>query len=253
MNLQQKFLMDLVTKNVRIDKRGFEEYRKIIIEKDAVEKAEGSARVKIGETEVLAGVKLEVGEPFPDKPKEGVLITSAEFSPIASPDFEKGPPNAHAIELARVVDRGIRESKTIELEKLLIEEGKVWKVYVDIQIINHAGNLIDASALASIMALLNAKIPEYDGQKINYEKKGKKLPVKYKPVAVTLVKIGSNILVDANLEEEEIATARLTVTTKDNGNICALQKGGSAPFTFEELESAVELAKKKGDELRKLL
>ena len=245
--------MDLASKGMRLDGRKPDEFRKIVIEKDVIEKAEGSARVRMGETDVIVGVKFEVGEPFQDKPDQGVLMTSAEFSPVASPEFEKGPPSGEAIELARVVDRGIREAKVIELDKLFIEEGKVWKVFVDIQIVNHDGNLIDASALAAIAALWSTKMPEYDGTKIIYEKRTKKLPVRHKPVEVTLSKVGNNLFVDASLEEEGISSARLTLALKDDGNVCAVQKGGGMPFTIEELEQAMDIIKRKAEELRKLV
>lgn len=251
---QNQYLLELTSKGIRIDNREANEYRKILIEKDVIEKAEGSAEVKIGKTHVIVGVKLDVGEPFPDKPNEGALLVGAEFSPIASPEFELGPPGEDAIELARVIDRGIRESKAIETEKLCIEEGKkVWMVYVDINILDNFGNLIDASALASIVALLNTKIPGYAQDKIIHTKKTKKLPVKYKPIACTFTKIGEKIFLDPNLEEEKVTNARLTITTKDDGNICALQKGGVGKFSLEEIDNSLELAVKKGNELRKLL
>ncbi len=254
MILENEYLLKIVSEGEREDKRKFDEFRKISIEKNVVEKAEGSALVKIGDTQVMAGVKMEVGEPFPDTPNEGILIVNAEFSPIASPEFESGPPGEDATELARVVDRGIRESKAIDMEKLCIEEGKkVWIVFLDIYILDHHGNLIDAAALASLAALLNTKMPKYDGEKINYEEKTKKLPMRFKPIAITVVKINNHLLIDPSLEEEKVMDARLTVTTKEDGNICALQKGGSGGFTFEEIKQAIELSKKKGKELRKLL
>jgi exosome complex component RRP42 len=254
MDIQRDYILRLASEGKRIDKRGFEDFRKIEIEKNPIEKPEGSARVKMGETEVIVGVKLGVGEPFPDKPDEGVLIVSAELSPISFPEFETGPPREEAIELARVVDRGIREAQAIDTKKLCISPGeKVWTVFIDVQIINHDGNLIDAYSLASLAALLNARMPEYDGEKINYEKTAGPLPLKAKPVAVTVFRMpGGKLFADANLEEERVSEARLTVTTKEDGNVTALQKGGS-PMTLEEIESAIKLSVKKGKELRKLL
>ncbi len=107
MILQRQYLFNLASKGERIDRRKVDDYRKIVVEPGVIEKAEGSARVKIGDTEVLVGVKMDLGEPYPDKPDDGVMIVGAEFSPIASPGFETGPPDENAIELARVVDRGI--------------------------------------------------------------------------------------------------------------------------------------------------
>jgi exosome complex component RRP42 len=255
MILQPQYVANLASKNKRIDNRGLEDFRKVEVEKNPIPKAEGSAKVTLGDTVVLAGVKLGMGTPFADRPDEGVLMVNAEFSPIASPDFESGPPSEEAIELARVVDRGIRESHAIDLKKLCIEKGeKVWMVNVDIHILNHAGNLIDAAGLASITALWEARFPELKGDEINYDKKSsKKLPVASKPVPVTFIRVEGSYFTDPNLEEEDVMQARLTVTTKENGNIVALQKGGSAPLTQEEIGKLFDLAEKKSKELRKFI
>ena len=254
MIIQKQFISNLASRKMRIDKRGQEEFRPIEIETGVIAKAEGSARVRIGKTEVIAGVKIDVGTPFPDTPDEGVLIVGAEFSPIASPDFEKGPPAENSIELARVVDRGIRESKAIDTKKLCIKEKeKVWMIFVDIHILNHAGNLIDAAGIAAISALLTSKMPEYneESQKANYDKKHKKLPIKSKPVPVTVFRMADGLFLDPNLEEEDVMSVRLTITTKDDGGLCALQKGGSGSFSMEEIEKAFSLSIKKGAEIRK--
>ena len=254
MDIGRIYIENLVAKDKRIDGRKLDEFRKIEIKTGVIEKAEGSAKVKIGNTEVLAGIKLGVGEPFPDKPDEGVLMVGAELSPLASPEFETGPPSETAIELARVVDRGIREAKAIETEKLVIEsKEKVWMVFADIHILNHDGNLIDAAGMAVMSALLTAKMPAYDGEKIDYEKKGDKLPVKAKAVPVTFIKVGNKMLVDPSFDEEKAMKARITVTTKDNGNISAIQKGGLQGLGLEEIEKSFEVSIKRGAEIRKLL
>jgi exosome complex component RRP42 len=108
MKTSEDYVRKLVEENMRIDERKFEEFRPISIETNVIKNAEGSARVKIGNSHVLAGVKMSVGQPFSDTPDEGVLIVNAELSPIASPTFEAGPPREDAIEIARVTDRGIR-------------------------------------------------------------------------------------------------------------------------------------------------
>ena len=83
MRIKDEYMINLIAKGERMDDRKLDEYRKIIIEKDVVYKADGSAKVCIGDTQVLAGVKMSVGAPFPDKPNEGVLIVNAEFSPVS--------------------------------------------------------------------------------------------------------------------------------------------------------------------------
>lgn len=252
----ESYVRKLADEGRREDGRGFEQFREIKVETGVAAKAEGSARVLIGGTEVWAGIKLSVDKPFSDRPEEGVLIVNAEFDPLASPDFEPGPPSESAVELARVVDRGLRESKCIQLEKLCIKpKEKVWIVNVDVQVMNHDGNLIDAASLASIAALLNAKLLKYDAEngKVLCGQPDQPLPITDKPVEVTVAKIYGKLLLDTTAEEESALDARLTIATTGSGQICAMQKGGKGFFTAEEVLKAVELAVGKGKELRALL
>jgi exosome complex component RRP42 len=251
-----KQIEQLIEKAKRLDGRGLSDYREIKIEQGIIEKAEGSARVLLGKTEVLVGVKVETGTPFPDTPNDGVMTVNAELVPLASPTFEPGPPDENSIELARIVDRGIRESKAIDTAKLVIEPGKkVFVVFVDIYVLNHDGNLIDASALAAVSALLNTKMPNYevkDGEVII--KQGyTPLPLKSHPITVTLGKINNKLIVDAWLEEEQVIDARLTMAINDEGNICAIQKGCAGYFTQQQILEGMKLAMEKAAELRKKL
>src|SRR3989344_7191901 len=117
-------ILEALNQGIRFDGRKLTEYREILVEVGVAKNAEGSARVKIGETELIVGVKMEVAEPYPDIPDEGTMSVGAELLPLSNPDFELGPPGIEAIELARVVDRGIRESKCIDFKKLCIEIGE---------------------------------------------------------------------------------------------------------------------------------
>jgi exosome complex component RRP42 len=251
-----KQIEQLIEKGKRLDERGLLDTREIKIEQGVIEKAEGSARVLLGKTEILVGVKVETGEPFPDTPNEGVMTVNAELVPLASPDFEPGPPDERSIELARVVDRGIRESKTIDTEKLCIESGKqVFVVFVDIYVLNYDGNLIDASALAAMAALMNTKMPNYeikDGE-LTIKQGYTPLPLKSHPITVTVGKINNNLIVDPWLEEEQVMDSRITFAINEDGNICAIQKGGSSYFTPQQILEALKIAQDKAVELRKKL
>jgi len=201
----------------------------------------------------LVGIKMSVSSPFPDTPDEGMLMVNAELAPIASPTFEPGPPNEDSIELARVVDRGIRESHCIALEKLCIEEGKVWEVNIDIHVLDHDGNLIDAAALGAMAALLRTRIPRYENSRVIFGEYERQLPITDRPIAITVTKISDKLLIDPNLEEEDALDARITISTNEKGEICSLQKGGEGYFTTEELEKAADLSILKCKELRNLL
>ncbi|MCD6542246.1 MAG: exosome complex protein Rrp42 [Thermoplasmata archaeon] len=249
--IKRKYMHKLAQANKRIDGRSFNEYRPLRIETGIIKKAEGSAKVELGNTKILVGIKLEQGEPYPDTPDSGVLTTNAELIPMASPEFEAGPPDENAIELARVVDRGIRETEVIDLEKLCIEPGeKVWIVFIDIHVLDYDGNLFDASSLAAIAALLTAKVPNERFDMGEDEP----LPIKNDPpISCTFVKYGGVIAVDPCLEEEIIAEARLTVATDKDGNIRAMQKGLSGSFTIDEVRKIIKAAVDNGARIRKIL
>ncbi|MBN1357143.1 exosome complex protein Rrp42 [Candidatus Bathyarchaeota archaeon] len=251
-----KQIEQLIEKGKRLDGRGLTDYREIKIEQGVIEKAEGSARVLMGKTEVLVGVKIETGTPFPDTPDDGVMTVNAELVPLASPDFEPGPPDENSIELARIVDRGIRESHAIDTAKLCITSGKkVFVVFVDVYVLNHDGNLIDASALAAVAALMNTKMPNYEvkDDEVIIKQGYTPLPMTSHPITVTLGKINDKLIVDPWLEEEQVIDARLTMAFNDDGNICAIQKGCAGYFTQQQILEGMKLAKEKATELRKKL
>jgi exosome complex component RRP42 len=254
--VRQKRIAQLISRGKRLDGRELTDYREIQIEYGLIERAEGSARVRLGKSEVLVGVKIETGEPFPDTPNEGVLTVNAELVPLASPTFEPGPPDENSIELARVVDRGIRESKAIVTEDLVIEPAKkVFIVFIDVYVLNHDGNLIDASALAALAALLNTKMSNYevkDGE-VKIKPGYKPLPIRNYPIAITCAKINDKLIVDPWLEEEQAMDARLTMAVDKDGKICAMQKGGYGAFTVQQIFEAGKMAQQKAAELRKLL
>jgi len=254
--IKQKRIAQLISLGKRLDERELTDYREIQVEIGVIEKAEGSARVRLGKTEVIVGVKIGIGEPFSDVPDEGILTVNAELVPLASPTFEPGPPDEKSIELARIVDRGLRESKAINLKKLCIQPGKkVFIVFIDVYVLNYDGNLIDASALAALAALLNTKVFNYEIKEGEVQIKPgyKSLPIRNYPIAVTFGKINDKLIVDPWLEEEHVMEARLTLTIEKDENICAIQKGGVGYFTIQQILEAAQIARKKAAELRKLV
>ncbi|MFH0829768.1 MAG: exosome complex protein Rrp42 [Candidatus Aenigmatarchaeota archaeon] len=259
MKNKDSYVRKMISEGNRPDGREFEQFRHVKVEHGVIKTAEGSARVQMGGTLVVAGVKMEMHEPYPDSPNEGTLMVDAELVPLASPDFEPGPPSEAAVELARVVDRGIRESHSIDMAKLCITPGElVWTVHIDIHILNHDGNLIDAASLAAMAALLDTKVPAVDMEKKTIirergDAKGEMLPVTDKPIEVTTWKMGTKLFLDPNMDEDEEADARVTIATTEAGDLCAMQKGGTGWFSTSELLTAADLAIAKGKELRKLL
>jgi exosome complex component RRP42 len=147
----------------REDNRGFEDFRDLEIKTSVLSSADGSAWVKLGNTEVVAGIKFAVGTPYPDSPDEGSMSLNLELTGISSPDFSTGPPQIDSLEYGRVADRAIRSAEAIDFKKLSIVAGeKVFTIFIDCIAINSDGNLIDATEIAALAALKNSKIPKLD-------------------------------------------------------------------------------------------
>ena len=245
--IKKDFIYNLLLKGERIDGRTFDQYREISIQRDVIRKAEGSALVRIGSSQVLVGVKMQPGEPFPDTPNKGVIITNAELVPLASPSFEPGPPNEMGIELARVVDRGVRESKAVDLEALCIEPGKkVWIIFIDVHILDDCGNMLDAASLGAIAALLSTKVPAARfGLGEDYI-----LPIRDIPIATTAIEFNDVLMFDPGVDEEAIANTRLTIISTMNGNICGSQKSGTGMLKPEQVYRIIDIACEKAKEIR---
>ncbi len=241
-------ILDLAAEGKRMDGRGPDEYRAVSVEPGFVATADGSALARVGNTTVLAGIKLEPGKPFPDTPNAGVLTTNAELIPLSSPTFEPGPPQPGAIEVSRVVDRAIRAADTLDLTRLVVTPGeKTWVCYVDMHVLDHAGNLIDAASLAALTALSHATVPakRFEVGDADYP-----LEVQHYPVECTFVRLGDTIVVDPTFEEEQAAQGRLTVATDENGRIVAMQKGLVGAFSPDDVKEVVRRALVHGDRLR---
>ena len=248
-NLLRGHLETLAQKGQRHDGRKPDEFRPVAIKTDLINTAEGSAMVTLGETRVLCGVKMIMGTPYPDSPDRGSMATSAELAPLASVTFEAGPPREVAIELSRVVDRGIRESGMIDFADLCVEPGeKAWVVFIDLHILDHGGNLYDCCTLAAAAALTNTTVPMVQ-HKIG--KKDVPLKIHTLPISCTFAKVGETLLLDPALDEERVMNARFTVTHDKDNNLRAMQKGLNGAFTVDEIRQAVKTAREVQQQLRK--
>jgi len=256
-DLKKKKITALLKDGQRVDGRALDEPRQLTIDTGVIPKAEGSARVRLGDTEVVCGIKIQPDKPFPDLGDRGIFICTAEIMPLADPTVETGPPNEEVIELARVVDRGIRESGMIDLTQLVLQKNKsVVGIFVDNSVTDYDGNLFDACSYASVASIMSCKIPKWeikddvptkvDGQVID-------TPITTLPVSVTMARIGDQIIVDPNADEWNCMDARITITTNSAGNICAIQKGGNDGFTQEQLVKCGQISIATGAKIREII
>lgn len=77
-----------VQQGIRLDGRDLTDFRPVDIEMGLIAQANGSARLHLGSTDVLVGVKVEVGTPDASKPDCGRVQVTVECSACASPEYE---------------------------------------------------------------------------------------------------------------------------------------------------------------------
>eukprot|EP00013_Stygamoeba_regulata_P011007 CAMPEP_0177684504 /NCGR_PEP_ID=MMETSP0447-20121125/32476_1 /TAXON_ID=0 /ORGANISM="Stygamoeba regulata, Strain BSH-02190019" /LENGTH=335 /DNA_ID=CAMNT_0019194375 /DNA_START=57 /DNA_END=1064 /DNA_ORIENTATION=+ len=182
-----------VAADVRSDGRARLRFRPCVLETGLLPQANGSARLRLGDTDVLVSVKLEIGEPLLSAPDCGRLSVSVECCPSASPEFEGRGAAVVQAELARAMERlllsgggGARRSaghstvgaaaaavaaaaaaavaagsgSALDLRQLCVVHGEqVWVVYVDAMVMDSDGNLFDALSLCIRAALFQTRIP----------------------------------------------------------------------------------------------
>ncbi|VVA37774.1 PREDICTED: exosome [Prunus dulcis] len=232
---EKKFIETALLSDLRIDGRRPFDYRNLTIK---FGKDEGSAEVQLGQTHVMAFVTAQLIQPYRDRPNDGSLSIFTEFSPMADPSFEPGRPGESAVELGRVIDRGLRESRAVDTESLCVLSGKLaWAIRVDLHILDNGGNLIDAANIAALAALLTFRRPECsvggeDGQEVIVhppeEREPLHLIIHHLPIAVTFgfFSFESRVVIDPTHHEEAIMGGRMTATLNANGDVCAIQKAG---------------------------
>jgi len=255
--IEKNYITSNLKKEQRIDGRGLWEYRKFKIESDTIASAEGSADVSLGDTRIITGLKYDIGEPFPDLPDEGVCTMMAELLPLASPLFERGPPDEQSIELARVVDRGIRHADCVQTQKLCIKEKEaVYILFVDMYVINHDGNMIDAGGVSALTTLLSAHLPEGIIGDNGLEWTGKYLTgddlVNELPLVTTYGKIDDIIFLDPILPEELVCDGKISISVTEK-KITSIQKSGATTFSIDDIKMLGKKSVEISQELRKEL
>ncbi len=262
LTLQADKIREDMRASKRHDGRTLDQFRPISITRNISKNAEASVLVKVGETQVYAGIKILPGDAYPDSPGEGSISVGVEMLQMASPEFESGPPSPLSIEMSRVVDRAIREAKTVDFEKLGIQgtedpdtgvAKKVWVVWVDLYPTNDDGNLFDACGIAAMAALQDAQIPKFENGAIVQKQFTGKIDLARLPITITVYKIGGQLVLDPTRAEEKAVSARFSVGCTEDGYFSSFQKGLGDSFTPEEIDRALELATLKSKEIRKQL
>ncbi|XP_052145682.1 exosome complex component RRP45A-like isoform X1 [Oryza glaberrima] len=255
---EREFIERALQSDLRVDGRRPFDFRRLKI---LFGREDGSAEVQLGDTRVMGYATAQLVQPYKDRPNEGTLAIFTEFSPMADPAFEPGRPGESAIELGRVVDRGLRESRAVDMESLCVVAGKhVWSVRVDLHILDNGGNLIDAANIAALAALSTFRRPECtvggeDGQQVTVHDPEVRDPlpltIHHLPIAVTFAYFGEgNIMViDPTYKEEAVMGGRMTATINSNGDVCSIQKAGGEGVMSSVIMQCLRIASVKAADI----
>ncbi|KAL4355377.1 hypothetical protein GQ457_06G014300 [Hibiscus cannabinus] len=256
---EKNFIKTALLSDIRIDGRKPFDFRNIII---IFGREDGSAEVQLGQTRVMCVVTAKFVQPFRDRPNEGTLSIYTEFSPMADPSFEAGRAGESAVELGRIIDRGLRESRAVDTESLCIVAGKLaWAIRIDIHILDNGGNLVDAANIAALAALMTFRRPECslggeDGQEVIIHPPEIRDPVPlivhHLPIAITFGFFDERVMViDPTHNEEAVMAGRMIATINANGDICAIQKAGGEGVDQRVIMQCLQLATTKAVDITK--
>nr|CAD7588933.1 unnamed protein product [Timema genevievae] len=249
----------LWSRDIRPDGRGLLKFRPVAINIGSISTADGSAIVKIGNTAVVCGIKLELVAPTPAEPDVGYLVPNVELPPLCSPKFRPGPPSDQAQVSGHFVAELIASSGCIDLHQLCIAPEKMcWVLYCDILCINHDGALLDACIAALIAALRTVTLPHVDfdaetEEMVVHEDRRKHLEILSFPAATTYAMFEDDILIsDPTAEEENLCSGVLTIVVQGS-QLCSVHKPGGSPLSETQLQDCIALAHRRGNSINKMV
>ncbi|KAJ9158432.1 Exosome complex component rrp45 [Coniochaeta hoffmannii] len=246
---EKQFVLQALKDNLRQDGRDLDAYRPLDL---TFGDEYGHADVKLGKTRVLAKASAEVTVPYTDRPLDGIFTIAAELSPMTSPSFEVGRPTEIEVLLSRLLEKTVRRSGALDTESLCLVAGqKCWSVRVDVHVLSHDGNLIDAACFAVVAALRHFRKPDtsMEAGVLTVYTPAEREPVPlgwlHSPFCVTFSFFGDEgeiSVLDATWLEEQVRVGSCTISLNRHGEICQIAKLGGTPVEAVALIQCTQLA-----------
>ncbi|XP_034172588.2 exosome complex component Rrp42 isoform X2 [Osmia lignaria lignaria] len=217
----------------------------------------GSSRLRIGNTDILVGVKVELDTPHADKPNEGKLEFFVDCSATATPAFEGKGGDDLATEISNILTIAYQTRNAFDLRTLcILPNKKCWKIFVDVLILQCGGNLFDAVGTAVKAALYSTDIPKItaatlDGGEPDIQLSDDfydciQLDTTNYPIIVTLCKVGDNYIVDPTSEEEVCSASSIVMSVLPNGKISSVIKLGYGSIQSTTFKKILKMAQNVG-------
>ncbi|XP_053114125.1 exosome complex component RRP45 isoform X2 [Hemicordylus capensis] len=181
---------------------------------------------------------------------------------MASPAFEPGRQSELLVKLNRLLERCLRNSKCIDTESLCVIAGeKVWQIRVDLHLLNHNGNIIDAASIAAIVALCHFRRPDVSvqGEEVTLytpeERDPVPLSIHHMPICVSFAffQQGTYLLVDPSEQEERVMDGLLVIAMNKHREICTIQSSGGIMLLKDQVLRCSKITGVKVAEITELI
>uniref|UniRef100_A0A8R1DL30 Exosome complex component RRP45 n=2 Tax=Caenorhabditis japonica TaxID=281687 RepID=A0A8R1DL30_CAEJA len=239
----------------RFDFRHLEEFREVRL---IVGAEVGTAICSIGNTKVMAAVSAHIAEPSPMRPHKGVINIDVDLSPMANYANEHDRLGSKGMELIRLLELIIRDSRCIDVESLCIRAGKeIWKIRVDVRVLDEDGSLLDCACLAAITALQHFRRPNVTLEPHHtliyseYEKAPVPLSIYHMPICTTigLLDKGQMVVIDPTDKEAACLDGSIVVACNKRKEVCALHQSTNLVLSTKQIERCVKLAMSRAEAL----
>jgi ribonuclease PH len=216
----------------RIDNRGQDKIRKVLITRNYNKYAEGSCLIELGSTKVICTASVEETVP-PFLKGTGTGWVTAEYGMLprsCAQRIQRNKDSGRTYEIQRLIGRSLRTVTRMEA----MGERTVW---VDCDVIQADGGTRTASITGSFIALADAFA------KIKKSGVITTIPIKDFVAATSVGMLGGELLLDLCYEEDSKAEVDMNVIMTGKGEFIEIQ--GTAerkPFAKEQMDKMLDLA-----------
>lgn len=223
--------------------RAADQMRQVTLTRHYTKHAEGSVLVEFGDTKVICTVSVESGVPrFLRGTGQGWITAEYGMLPRATGErmqreASKGKQGGRTLEIQRLIGRSLRAAVDL---KTLGEN----TLYIDCDVIQADGGTRTASITGACVALVDAlRLMKQRGAI-------KKVPTVQMIAAISVGMYLGEPVLDLDYIEDSSADTDLNVVMTDKGGFIEVQgTAEAAPFSPEDLNAMLLLAKKGVDEL----
>ncbi|GMS89414.1 hypothetical protein PENTCL1PPCAC_11589 [Pristionchus entomophagus] len=245
---ERQFVLDGIREGVRTDERGLEDFRQALL---VLGKQPGSALCTIGNTKVMCAVSASITQPTRSRPHKGIISVEVDMSPMASPAHEANRLGNKGLELTRLLEMLLRDSRCIDVESLCIRAKKeVWKMRVDVRVLDDDGSLVDCASLAAATALQHYSrpdvtvLPECTKIHSEYDKMLVPLSIYHMPICVTFG-ISTDLrstIVDPTERESHYLDGALIIGCNRRREVCVLHQSNHLVLSTSQITACVKRA-----------